>query len=51
MEFLLRWWDELDDSVATSRQVLAMTLDEFGSVIVPLAGACLSLLLAPIRFD
>ncbi|MGB8327889.1 MAG: hypothetical protein WCE48_09965 [Steroidobacteraceae bacterium] len=51
MEFLLRWWDELDDSIATSRYIVAVTFDELGSSVGLLATACLSLLLTPIRFD
>jgi hypothetical protein len=32
MEFMLRWWDEFDDTVDASRRVLADALAELGSI-------------------
>jgi hypothetical protein len=51
MEFMLRWWDELDDTLAAYRRLLADALEEFGSPLTPLAGAALSLLFAALYRD
>jgi hypothetical protein len=34
MEFMLRWWDELDDTVIASRRLLADALAELGSAVL-----------------
>jgi hypothetical protein len=49
MEFLLRWWDEFDDAIDTSRQLMGYAVDELSALAAPLATACLSLLLALLR--
>ena len=36
MEFLLIWWDELDDAIALCRHVLGAVIDELASVGAPL---------------
>ncbi len=33
MEFMLRWWDEFDDTVDASRHLLADALAELGSIL------------------
>jgi hypothetical protein len=40
MEFLLLWWDELDDWMGAARHLAAATVDEVGGLRAPLtAGA------------
>ncbi|HTV49554.1 MAG TPA: hypothetical protein VME21_00100 [Steroidobacteraceae bacterium] len=40
MEFLLLWWDELDDWVGAARHLAIATVDEVGGLRAPLtAGA------------
>jgi hypothetical protein len=34
MECMLRWWDNLDDAVNASRQLLVDALTEFGSAVL-----------------
>ena len=49
MEFLLRWWDEFDDTVAASRELIGQALSEIGSAAAPHASAILALMLAVVR--
>ena len=49
MEFLLRWWDEFDDTVAAWRELIAQALGEIGSAAAPNASAVLALILAVVR--
>jgi len=49
MEFLLRWWDEFDDTVDASRELVRQALSEIGSAMAPHASAVLALMLAALR--
>ena len=55
MEFLLLWWDELDDILGACRHLASITVEEVSAIAVPLTaavsgiGAGLLVLIAPAK--
>jgi len=42
MEFLLLWWDELDDVIGACRHLATATVDEVTGVVQPVASAAVA---------